>query len=94
MLLCGAGGAIVGSSLFLYRVIEARDLLIEYLNCESTGTAMECDRSEFEDTFYPTLGINDLSLIATALAPLFFLIYIVPFQDTKKRMKACCSKTK
>ena len=80
---------------FLYRFIEARDLLIEYLDCESGGAVMECSgrRSEFEDAIYPTQGISDLSVIGAALSPFFFLIYVVPFRDVKKKLRAFCSKT-
>ena len=81
---------IIFFSVLQYRVIRARDLLIEYLDCESAGAAMECDRSEFEDAAYPIQGMNDLSTIVQALSPLLFLIVIVPFRETKKRLKVCC----
>ena len=96
MLLCGTGGAIIGACIFLFRIIKAKELLIAYLDCESAGTTMECDilRSDFEDTVYPVQGMNDLGCIGAALTPFFCLIYIVSFQDIKKRLKACCSKPK
>ena len=70
---------IIFFSVLQYRVIRARDFLIEYLDCENGGTAMECDRSDFGDAVYPIQGMNDLSTIVQALSPLLFLIVIVPF---------------
>ena len=95
MFLFGTGGIIISLSVFLFKFKETTDLLIDYLDCESSGMLLECDgiRSEFDETRYPIQGMSDLSVLGGAFFPFLFLIYVVPFDLVKKKLKACCTKS-
>ena len=88
--LFGGGGAIVGGAVFLYRFNATTETLIAYLNCESAGTSVNvtCDRSSFEDAYYPYQGIFDLGNIGSVLYPAFNLIYVVEVQKVKKWLQS------
>ena len=82
---------IVGYTIFGIRRDEANEAAIIYYGCASFGISNTtivdtCNRSKFEQAYFPALGIADALYIILALFPATNLVFII---DPQKMRKWC-----